>query len=169
VVQLAHTAAGELTPNAVSMLHTVKALAYAKKPDPDQCHRFVQLAVDHYRPEAIDDDSPWLRYFTPASLNGAAASAMFELAILNSPLHGNAEPQRGSNGARADLVDQLANAVDRYPDDRARNKAIAAARLAALLYLESRRPATRSSGLSSTGNGLPAVQRCAPVSRATST
>jgi hypothetical protein len=125
-VQLAHTAADVLTPNAVSMLHTVKALAYAKKPDPDQCHQFIQLAMDSYKPESIDNDPPWIRFFTPAKLNGDTANALFDLVITNPALR----------GTRAELVTRLSDTVDRYPQGRARSKAIAAARLATLCYLE---------------------------------
>lgn len=39
-------------------------------------------------------------------------------------------------GARAELVTRLWDTVERYPQGRARSKAIAATRLAALLYLE---------------------------------
>ncbi|MGH3833363.1 MAG: hypothetical protein ACRDRS_23500 [Pseudonocardiaceae bacterium] len=126
LVQLAHTAADVLTPNAVSMLHTVKALAYARKPDSIQCRRFIQLGMDHYKPESIENDPPWLRFFTPAKLNGDAANALFDLLIATSP----------PRGARAELVTCLSEVVARYPQSRARGKAIAATRLAALLYLE---------------------------------
>ncbi|MGH3427271.1 MAG: hypothetical protein ACRDQZ_06845, partial [Mycobacteriales bacterium] len=114
-----------LTPNAVSMLHAVKALAYAKKPDSIQCRRFIHLATDHYTPESIEDDPPWLRFFTLAKLNGDTANALFDLLITNLP----------QRDVRAELVTCLSDAVERYPSGRARGKAIAAARLAALLYL----------------------------------
>ncbi|MGH3718887.1 MAG: helix-turn-helix transcriptional regulator [Pseudonocardiaceae bacterium] len=125
LVQLAHTAADVLTPNAVSMLHAVKALAYAKKPDSTQCRRFIQLTMDHYKPESIENDPPWLRFFTLAKLNGDTANALFDLLITNLP----------QRDVRAELVTCLSDAVERYPSGRARGKAIAAARLAALLYL----------------------------------
>jgi transcriptional regulator with XRE-family HTH domain len=136
LVQLAHTAADTLTPNAVSMLHTVKALAYAKRPDADQCRRFAQLAADRYRPETAADDPPWIQFFTPAKLTGDTANAMFDLLVSTSPLLGQAEATRSGSRARADLVVRLSDTVNGYSQGRARSKAIAASRLATLLYLE---------------------------------
>lgn len=136
LVQLAHTAADTLTPNAVSMLHTVKALAYGKKGDADQCQRFTELAADCYRPETVADDPPWIQFFTPAKLTGDSANAMFDLLVASSPLVGHAEATRNTSRARADLVTQLAATVNGYSQGRARSKAIAASRLATLLYLE---------------------------------
>ena len=81
LVQLAHTAADVRTPNAVSMLHTVNALAYAKKPDSNQCRCFIQLTMDGYKPESIDNDPPWIRYFTPVKLSGDTANTLFDLLI----------------------------------------------------------------------------------------
>ncbi len=136
LVQLAHTAADTLPPNAVSMLHAVKALAYAKKPDADQCRRFTQLAADSYKPETAADDPPWIQFFTPAKLVGDSANALFDLLVTSSPLLGQAEAPQGASRTRADLVIRLSNAVSGYSQGRARSKAIAASRLATLLYLE---------------------------------
>lgn len=136
LVQLAHTAADTLTPNAVSMLHTVKALAYGKRGDSDQCRRFTELAADTYRPETISGDPQWIQFFTPAKLTGDAANAMFDLLIANSPLLGQAAAPPSLSRVRVDLVTRLSETVDRYSQERARSKAIAASRLATLLYLE---------------------------------
>jgi transcriptional regulator with XRE-family HTH domain len=136
LVQLAHTAADTLTPNAVAMLHAVKALAYAKKADTSQCRRFTELAADTYRPETIADDPQWIQFFTPAKLTGDSANAMFDLLVASSPLLGQVEAPPNSSRARADLVTQLSQTVNGYSQGRARSKAIAASRLATLLYLE---------------------------------
>ena len=134
LVQLAHTAADALTPNAVSMLHAVKALAYARKSDTTGCHRFVHAATDCYRPDLIGNDPAWIRFFSPAKLDGDTANALFDLLVVTAPHLGRAEATKGA--ARTGLVDRLSRVVARYPDSRARSKAIAAARLATLLYLE---------------------------------
>lgn len=136
LVQLAHSAADALPPNALSMLHTVKALAYAKKPDADQCRRFIHLAADSYKPETAADDPPWLQFFTPTKLVGDTANALFDLVVTTSPLLGRVETPRNVSHARADLVDRLSNTVRGYSQGRARSKAIAASRWATLLYLE---------------------------------
>lgn len=136
LVQLAHTAADALSPNAVSMLQTVKALAYGKKGDADQCQRFTELAAGCYKHEALAGDPPWMQFFTPAKLTGDSANAMFDLLVASSPLLGQAEATRNTSRARADLVTRLSETVNGYSQGRARSKAIAASRLATLLYLE---------------------------------
>jgi hypothetical protein len=111
-------------------------LAYAKKPDADQCRRFTQLAADSYKSETAADDPPWIQFFTPAKLAGDSANALFDLLVASSPLLGQAEAPQGASRARADLVTRLSNTVSGYSQGRARSKAIAASRLATLLYLE---------------------------------
>lgn len=118
LVQLAHIAADTLTPNGVSMLHTVKALAYGKKGDNDQCRRCTELAADSYRPETTADDPPWLQFFTPAKLTGDSANAMFDLLIASSPLLGQAETTPNTSRARTDLVERLSETVNGYPHGR---------------------------------------------------
>ncbi len=134
LVQLAQTAGDALTPNAVSMLHVVNALAYARKSDSTQCHRSVQTATDCYRTDLIGNDPAWIRFFSPAKLDGDTANALFDLLVATAPEIGRAEATKCA--ARAGLVDHLSGVVAHYPDSRARSKAIAAARLATLLYLE---------------------------------
>jgi hypothetical protein len=129
LTQLAFTATEALTPNAIAMLHTVKALAYARKLDAAQCRQCLGTAIDAYQPGSVAKDPPWIRYFTPAKLEGDLANAMYELSL------GGADV--GDRTAyRLDLVERLSTAFQRYSPDRARSKAITATRLATLLYLE---------------------------------
>lgn len=134
LVQLAQSARDALSPNAVSMLHTVQALAYARVPDSDRCWQAVHAATDTYRSELIDRDPPWIRYFSPAKLQGDTANALFDLLVAIAPYLGASQATK--KAGRADLVARLTTAASRYPDSRARSKAIATTRLATLLYLE---------------------------------
>ncbi|MGH3925997.1 MAG: hypothetical protein ACRDTT_24590, partial [Pseudonocardiaceae bacterium] len=125
LIQLAFTAGEVLTPNAIAMLHTWKALAYARKRDTAECCRCIGIATDTYRPDSIANDPPWLRYFTPTQFD----FAMYDLVV------GGADV--GDRTAhRLALVDRLSAAFRQYPADRARSKAITATRLATLLCLE---------------------------------
>jgi transcriptional regulator with XRE-family HTH domain len=129
LTQLALTAIDTLTPNAIAMLHTVKALAYARKLDTTECRRCIGAAIDTYQPDSISNDPPWIRYFTPAKLDGDLANAMYDLLLGGTDV--------GDRTAhRIALVEHLYTAFQQYPPDRARSKAITATRLATLLYLE---------------------------------
>ena len=72
---------------------------------------------------------PWLRYFTPAKLEGDLANARHDLLL--------ADAETGDrSAARLAVIDNLATVCHQYPLDRACSKAIAATRLATLLCLE---------------------------------
>ncbi|HEY2765276.1 MAG TPA: helix-turn-helix transcriptional regulator [Pseudonocardiaceae bacterium] len=129
LTQLGFTATDALTPNAIAMLHTVKALAYARKLDVAQCHLCIGDAIDTYRPDSAGNDPAWIRYFTPAKLDGDLANAMYDLSL------GGADV--GDRTAhRLALLERLSLAYRQYPPERTRSKAITATRLATLLYLE---------------------------------
>jgi hypothetical protein len=136
LVRLAQTGIDALTPNTISMLHTVKAMAYGRAGDAGAFRRHAQLAQDTHTQDSIADDPAWLQYYTPAKLSGDLAGAQFDLVVAHlMPEHDR--PRRTlPPGTSADLADQLTTAVTMYPDQRARSKAITAARLATLLYLE---------------------------------
>jgi hypothetical protein len=102
------------------MLHSVSALAHARTGDPYKCERHIDLAEDGFQPPTADDPA-WLAYFTAAKLRGDAGTALYDLSNVV--------------GRRSDqLVDQLGSAIKTYSPERARSKAIAAARLATVLY-----------------------------------
>ncbi|WP_157227670.1 hypothetical protein [Nocardia asiatica] len=136
LVRLAQTGVDALTPNTISMLNTVKAMAYGRAGDADAFQRYAQLAQDTYAPDTIADDPAWMHYYTPAKLGGDLAGAQFDLVVTHLLPEGDRSRKAVPSNASADLVDQLAAAVRLYPDQRARSKAITAARLATLLYLE---------------------------------
>ncbi|MGH3795603.1 MAG: hypothetical protein ACRDSP_12005 [Pseudonocardiaceae bacterium] len=129
LTQLGFTATNALTPNAIAMLHTVKALAYARKLDVAECHLCIGDAIDTYQPDSVPNDPPWIRYFTPAKLDGDLANAMYDLSLGGADV-GDRTAHRHA------LLERLAVAFRQYPPDRARSKAITATRLATLLYLE---------------------------------
>jgi hypothetical protein len=121
LIRLAQASADEQIPAAVSMLDVVKAQAYARMPEVSACHRHVRRAEDHYAAANPASDPPWIRYFTRAKLEGDIATALYDLG--------------GTTGAIDPTVaDRLAVAAAHYPETRARSKAIAAARLATVLY-----------------------------------
>ncbi len=129
LIQLAFTAGDVLTPNAIADLHTVKALAYARKLDTAKCFQYIGAATDTYRPDSISNDPFWLSYFTPAKFEKDLAYARYDLAL------GGAEV--GDRTAyRLALIDNLSTRFSQYPADRVLNKATIATRLATLLYLE---------------------------------
>ncbi|MBV9161067.1 MAG: helix-turn-helix domain-containing protein [Pseudonocardiales bacterium] len=129
LTQLASTATDAFTPNAMAMLHTVKAFGYARKQDAAQCHRCIGAAIDTYQPDLLANDPPWIRYFTPAKLEGDLANAMYDLVLGDADVADRATH-------RLALVDHLSTAFTQYPPERARSKAITATRLATLLCLE---------------------------------
>lgn len=133
LTQLAFTAMDALTPNAMAMLYTVKALAYARKRDAAECQRWIAAATDKYQPDSILNDPPWLRYFTPAKLDGDLANAMYDLALGGADVGDRTVH-------RLDLIDCLSTAFRNYQPDRARSKAITVTRLSTLLYLEGEQP-----------------------------
>ena len=129
LVQLALTGGDALTPNAVADLHIVRARAHARQPDTSSCLRYLGAAADTYRPESVATGPPWLRYFTPAKLQGDLANARYDLLLADS--------ETGDHPAeRLALIEGLTAACDRYPADRVRSKAITVTRLATLLFLE---------------------------------
>ncbi|MGH3898581.1 MAG: hypothetical protein ACRDTA_10055 [Pseudonocardiaceae bacterium] len=136
LLQLAQTASDVLTPNGLAMLHTTKALAYGRAGDVANCRRHITLAEDGYRSDTAAGDPTWLHYFTPAKLSGDAAAALYKLTIARSALNTPRNSSKTVDRQRESLIRQLANAVALYPDTRARSKAIAAAQLATLRYLE---------------------------------
>ncbi|MGQ0779400.1 MAG: helix-turn-helix domain-containing protein [Pseudonocardiales bacterium] len=129
LTQLAFTAHNALTPNEIADLHTVNALAYARKRDIANCLQYTGNALDTYRPDSISNDPPWLDYFTPAQLERDLAFARYDLLL------GGADV--GDRAAhRLALIECFSTAFRQYPVDRVRSKAIIAAKLATLLYRE---------------------------------
>lgn len=129
LIQLALTAGDTLTPNAVADLHIVKARAYARQPNTAKCRQHIGAAADTYLPESVSTGPPWLRYFTPAKLEGDLANARYDL-LLGDAAVGDRTAERLA------LIDSLSTSFRQYPADRVRSKAITATRLATLLYLE---------------------------------
>ena len=129
LAELASTATDAFTPNATAMLHTVNAFGYAGKGDAAQCRQFIGAAVDTYQPDSLANDPSWIRYFTPAQLEGDLANALCDLVV------GGADVP-AQTAHRIALIERLSTAFQQYPIDRARSKAITATRLATLLYLE---------------------------------
>jgi transcriptional regulator with XRE-family HTH domain len=129
LTQLASTATDAFTTNATAMLHTVRAFGYARKGDAAQCRRCIGAATDTYQPDSIANDPSWIRYFTPAQLEGDLANALCDLVV-----GGTDVPDQAAH--RIALIERLFTAFQQYPPDRARSKAITATRLATLLYLE---------------------------------
>lgn len=129
LTQLASTATEVFTPNAIAILHTVKAFGYAGKGDAAQCRRYIGAATDTYQPDSIADDPSWIHYFTPAQLEGDLANAMCDLVLGGADVPGQATH-------RIALMELLTTTFRQFPPNRARSKAITATRLATLLYLE---------------------------------
>lgn len=129
LTQLASTATDAFTPNAMAMLYTVKALGCASKQDAAQCHRCIGAATDTYRPDSLANDPPWIRYFTPATLEGDLTKAMCDLVLGDADVGDRAVH-------RLALIERLSTVFTQYPSERARGKASTATRLATLLYLE---------------------------------
>ncbi|HEU0129351.1 MAG TPA: hypothetical protein VFQ48_12205, partial [Pseudonocardiaceae bacterium] len=129
LTQLAFTASDALTPNALADLHTVKALAYARKQDTAACLRCLGLATDTYRPDSISDEPIWLLDFTPARFERNLAFTRYYLLLGNADVSDRA-------GHRTALIESFSRAFRQYPPDAALNKAIIATRLATLLYQE---------------------------------
>ncbi len=129
LTELASTATAAFTPNAIAMLHTVKAFGYARKQDAAQCRRYIGAAIDTYQPDSVANDPSWIRYFTSAQLEGDLANAMCDLVVGGADV-----PDQTAH--RIALIERLSTACQQYPPDRARSKAITATRLATLLYLE---------------------------------
>lgn len=127
LTQLAFTAGDALTPNAVADLHTVQALAYARKHDTSQCRRYRAAAVETYRPDSVANDPFWLN-FTPAQLDRDLAFATYDLAV--------GDPSAENSAQRLALIDGLATAFRQYPADWVLFRAIIVTRLATLLWLE---------------------------------
>jgi hypothetical protein len=106
------------------------------QPDTPQCLRYLGLAAETYLPDSVCTGPPWLRYFTPAKLEGDLANARYDLLL--------ADAETGDRSTvRLALIDDLTTACHQYPPDRARSKAIAATRLATLLCLEGEQQAAR--------------------------
>jgi DNA-binding XRE family transcriptional regulator len=129
LTQLAFTAGDALTPNAIADLHTVKALAYARKQDTAECLRCLGAAADSYRPDSVADEPPWLLDFTPARFERNLAFTRYYL-LLGGADVGDRAVQRLA------LIENFSNAFRQYPVDANLNKAIIATRLATLLYQE---------------------------------
>lgn len=127
LTQLAFTAGDALTPNAVADLHTVRALAFARKHDTSQCRRYRAAAVETYRPDSSRNDPFWLD-FTPAQLDRDLAFATYDLAVN--------DPSAENSAERLALIDGLSTAFRQYPADWVLFRAIIVTRLATLLYLE---------------------------------
>jgi hypothetical protein len=121
LVRLAQASADQLTPTAMSMIDVVKAQAFARMPDAAACLRHIRRAEDHYTAATPAEDPPWIRYFTPAKLEGDIATALYDLTSTTGTVD-------------ATVTDRLGAAVARYPHTRARSRAIATARLATALY-----------------------------------
>ncbi|MGH3928060.1 MAG: hypothetical protein ACRDTT_35220, partial [Pseudonocardiaceae bacterium] len=132
LIQLAFTAGDALVPNAIADLHTVKALAYARKLDAAECRRYIGVATDTYRPDSVSNDPFWLSYFTPAKLEKDLAYARYDLALGGADVGDRATH-------RLILIDGLSTAFHQYPVDRVLGRASVAARLAILLWLEGER------------------------------
>lgn len=129
LIQLALTANEALTPNIVADLNTVKALAYARKRDTAQCHRYIGAALDTYQTDSVSADPPWLSYLTPALFEGELANARYSLLLGGADI--------GDPGAeRLALIENLSTALRQLPTDRTRYQAILAVRIATLLYQE---------------------------------
>ncbi|MGH3925732.1 MAG: hypothetical protein ACRDTT_23215, partial [Pseudonocardiaceae bacterium] len=132
LIQLAFTANNALTSNEIADLHTVNALAYARKLDTEQCLQCIGAAIDTYRPDSISNDPPWLSYLTPTQFERDLAFARYDLLL------GGADV--GDRAAhRLALIECFSTAFRQYPVDRVRSKAIIAAKLATLLYPEGER------------------------------
>jgi hypothetical protein len=127
LIQLAFTAGNALSPNAIADLHTVSALAYARKQDGTQCHRYIGAAVDAHRPDSVSDDPFWLN-FTPAQLERDSTFAGYDLVVRGAVSDHTTE--------RLALIEGLSRAFHQYPMDWVLFKAIIATRQASLLYLE---------------------------------
>lgn len=129
LTQLAFTANNALTSNEIADLHTVNALAYARKLDTANCLRSTDTAIDTYRSDSISEDPPWLSYFTPAQLERDLAFARYDLLLGGADVGDRATH-------RLALIECFSTALRLYPVDRVRSKAIIAAKLGTLLYLE---------------------------------
>jgi len=127
LIQLAFTAGDALSPNAVADLHTVSALAYARKQDDTQCHRYIGAAIDAHRPDSVSDDPFWLN-FTPAQLERDSAFARYDLVVRGAVSDHTTE--------RLALIEGLSSAFHQYPADWVLFRAIIATRQASLLCLE---------------------------------
>ncbi|MGH4017590.1 MAG: helix-turn-helix domain-containing protein, partial [Pseudonocardiaceae bacterium] len=127
LTQLAFTAGDALTPNAVVDLHTVNALACARKRDTAQCRRHMGAATDAYRPDSASNDPFWLN-FTSAQLERDLAFARYDLVVGGAVGENTAE--------RVALIEGITSAFRQYPADWVLFKAIIAARLATLFCLE---------------------------------
>lgn len=120
LVRLARSSVDELPAPAVSELHVTAGIALGRLPEPQACRRQLGLAEQSFQ-APVPDDPAWIGYFTEASLLGSTGHALYDLAR--------------ATGRRDDaLTARLDTAVKSYPDSRARNKAVTAARLATLLY-----------------------------------
>ncbi|GEM_PF-6423846 len=120
LVRLARSGADDLPAPALSMLHVVTALALARVPEPQACRRQLALAEKRFR-SPTDDDPAWIGYFTEPKLRGDTCCALYDLA-------------RATGKRDEALIGRLEHAVAAYPPSRGRSKAIAAARLAILLF-----------------------------------
>ena len=132
LTQLAFTAGEALTPNAVADLHTVQALAYARKRDTSECRRYISAAVENYRPDSAANDPFWLN-FTPAQLDRDLAFAAYDLAVGDSSV---GDSSAGNSTERLALIEGLFAAFRKYPADWVLFKAVIMTRLATLLSLE---------------------------------
>jgi len=130
LIQLAFTAGDTLSPNAIADLHTVSALAYARKQDDTQCRRYLAAAVDAHRPDSVSDDPFWLN-FTPAQLDRDSAFARYDLVVRGASSDHTTE--------RLALIERLSTAFHQYPAGWVLFKAIIATRQASLLCLEGER------------------------------
>jgi len=120
LVRLARAGVDDLPQTAVAMLHTVSAMAHARIPDAEKCQRHLGLAEQTFRAPTRDDPM-WLAYFTAAKMTGDAGTALYDLTYT-------------TGRTRPALVGQLETAIRTYAPERVRSKAIAASRLATVLY-----------------------------------
>lgn len=119
---LADQAMGDVPVSALAMLAVIKAQAYALRGDSSQVLRQVSLAESIYeRIGDLRDDPRWIWYFTFNKLQGDIGDALFALS-------------RTAGRPPGGLVGHLRRAVDSHTSDRARTKAISAARLATVLH-----------------------------------
>ena len=124
LAQLADNGGKDLnfTPPLISRLHMGQAMTYAKIPGQTKaCLRQIGLAQDRYAAPG-EDDPAWIGWYTPVMLDGAVGRVLYDLSL-------------SSYRYEPSVVDSLTAAVDRYPSDRARSRAIAATRLANSLFL----------------------------------
>jgi transcriptional regulator with XRE-family HTH domain len=105
-----------------TILHGVRAHAYATLADPDRCTEQIKLAEDHATTVDPDDVPAWLGGWQPAQTHAMTAHATATLAIAT-----------GDDTHHADAHDLLTSSIDQLSTTtRTRALALTQARLAAL-------------------------------------